>query len=91
MPLFATKPADKTSTDGGKSMTEWFVLWQTAHIVPQPSESAYRGRNFVGEKYAPPKHACGFGSILGEAAPAGLYTLHFGTAQAAAPNRRQTG
>ncbi len=34
MLLFAIKPADKASTDGGKSMKEQLVLWQKAHIVP---------------------------------------------------------
>lgn len=46
MRLFATKPADKISTDGGKSMTEQFVLWQTAHIVPTATRSSIQRKKF---------------------------------------------
>ena len=91
MRLFATKPADKISTDGGKSMTEQSFSGRRLTSSPQPPEAAYRGRNFVSEKYAPPKPTCRFGCVLGEAAPTRLYTLHFGTVQAVAPNRRQAG
>ena len=37
------------------------------------------------------RNPCRFGCVLGEAAPTRLYTLHFGTVQAVAPNRRQAG
>ena len=72
-------------------MTEQFVLWLTVPSSPQPSEPAYRERNFVSEKYAPPKPAYGVGRVLGEVATAGLYSLNFGAAQAAVPHRRQAG
>ena len=42
------------------------------------------------QKYAPPKPACGFGGLLGEAAPARIYPFYLWSVPSPAPDRRKT-